>query len=56
MPKCSKVGCGKEATRHSKVAIDYGLFADVWGCDEHHDEIVRSLLPEEKEETTTNVE
>ena len=43
MPKCNKVGCTKEATRHSKVDIGYGLQADVWGCEEHHNEIVQSL-------------
>ena len=40
--KCSKVGCGKEAIRHSLVNMG-GMVADVWGCEEHYKEIMESL-------------
>lgn len=43
MQKCSRAGCGKEAARHSIIDIGYGMVADVWGCEEHFDEIVKSL-------------
>ena len=46
--KCNRLGCPKEATRHSQVDIGFGLKADVWGCEEHHDEIVKSLIPEKE--------
>jgi hypothetical protein len=42
MPKCSRVGCHKDATRHSQIDIG-GMYADVYGCDEHFDEIVKSI-------------
>jgi len=42
MPKCSRVGCSKEATRHSHVYIG-GMFADVWACDDHFEAVVESL-------------
>jgi ATP-dependent Zn protease len=42
LPKCNRVGCTKEATHHSQVDIG-GMFADVWGCDEHFEEIAKSL-------------
>jgi hypothetical protein len=41
--KCSKVGCPKEGTRHSLIDIGGGMVADVWGCDEHYEEILESL-------------
>jgi hypothetical protein len=43
MPKCNRVGCGKEGTRHSKVDIGAGMLADVYGCEEHYAEILESL-------------
>lgn len=41
--KCSRLGCNKEATRHSQMDMGNGIIADVWGCEEHYDEIVESL-------------
>lgn len=43
MPKCNRLGCSKEATRHSKVDIGYGMWADVWACEEHYLEVWASL-------------
>jgi hypothetical protein len=42
MPKCSRLGCTKEATRHSKVDIG-GFYADVWACEDHYKEVMESL-------------
>lgn len=42
MVKCSRVGCDKVPTRHRQVAV-LGMLANVWGCDEHFDEVVKSL-------------
>ena len=41
--KCNKVGCPKNGTHHSSVDMGVGMLADVWGCDEHYEEILRSL-------------
>jgi hypothetical protein len=42
--KCSRVGCDREATRHDVVPImDGAAVADVWACEEHYQEILRSL-------------
>ena len=41
--KCNTVGCNEEATRHSKVDIGYGMFADIWSCEKHHKETVKSV-------------
>jgi len=45
MTKCSRVGCSKEATRHSKVDIGYGMYADVWACEEHYKEVMDTVKP-----------
>ena len=44
MPKCSTVGCNKEATRHSIVDIGFGMVADVWSCEEHYKETMNSTV------------
>jgi len=41
--KCNTIGCKKEATRHSKVDIGFGLIADIWSCEKHHKEHVKSV-------------
>jgi hypothetical protein len=43
MARCSRVGCPKEGTRHSKVDMGNGLIADVWACDDHYSAIMDSL-------------
>jgi len=40
--RCNRLGCNKEATRHSLVDIG-GMVADVWACEEHYNEIMESL-------------
>lgn len=42
MPKCSRLGCDKPATRHSLVDIG-GMMADVWACADHYEEVMASL-------------
>jgi len=42
MPKCSRAGCVKEAIRHSLVDLGC-IVADVWACDEHYAEVMKSL-------------
>ncbi len=44
MPKCANLTCDKPATRHSVVDIGAGMVADVWACEEHYEEVVKSLL------------
>jgi len=43
MAKCSRVGCPKEGTRHSRVDMGNGLIADVWACEEHNREVLKSV-------------
>lgn len=44
MPKCSRVGCNKQATIESKILLVDGIVALVEACSkEHFDEIVESL-------------
>ena len=47
--KCNTVGCHNEATRHSKIDIGYGFYADVWSCDKHHNETVESIINVEEQ-------
>jgi len=46
--KCNRVGCQKEATRHSQVDLGNGMTAELWFCDEHYKDGLKSVLGEIK--------